>query len=270
MSEHIFDLRGTHNPHRWYLPLGPHLCVGPTGGEFMFGGIGLAAAVAAMERTTGRPVVWATAQYLSYAKLGSVVDFDVWTPTQGKYNTQARVIGHVDDREIITVNAALGSRPAEAVHQWETMPQCEAPETSRISDRWRRVDHNDLHSHLEMREPRRNEAHNGEGGRSLIWIRPAGGYPVDAAMLAIMADHVPFGVSTALGTIAGGNSLDNTIRIRRIVPTEWVLCDIQIHGVFGGFAHGSMQMFARDGELMATGSQSLIVRDEHRLRTGPA
>ena len=68
------------------------------------------------------------------------------------------------------------------------------------------------------------------------------------------------GIGSALGQNAGGNSLDNTLRIRRIVPTEWVLCDIRIHGVHGGFGHGAMYLFAQDGELMATASQSLIVR----------
>ena len=37
----------------------------------------------------------------------------------------------------------------------------------------------------------------------------------DAAMLAIIADHVPSGIGSALGKNAGGNSLDNTLRIRR-------------------------------------------------------
>ena len=79
-------------------------------------------------------------------------------------------------------------------------------------------------------------------------------------MLAIMADHVPSGVGAALGRDAGGNSLDNTIRYRQIVPTRWVLCDIRIQAVHGGFAHGDMRLFAETGELMATASQSMILR----------
>lgn len=97
-------------------------------------------------------------------------------------------------------------------------------------------------------------------GRSLLWVRPREDYAIDSSMLAIMADFVPSGLGAALGKHAGGNSLDNTLRIRRIVPTDWVLCDIRMLGVHGGFAHGAMYLFARDGELMATASQSLIVR----------
>ncbi len=61
----LFDLRSTHNPNRYVLPVEPKLCVGPPGKKFLFGGVGLAASVAAMERTTGRACIWATAQYLS-------------------------------------------------------------------------------------------------------------------------------------------------------------------------------------------------------------
>ena len=86
------------------------------------------------------------------------------------------------------------------------------------------------------------------------------GFAIDSTMLAVLADFVPQGVGVALGKNAGGNSLDNTLRIRRIVPTDWVLCDIRISGVADGFAHGAMSLFAQDGELMATASQSLILR----------
>jgi acyl-CoA thioesterase len=269
MDELFFDLRATHNPHRWYLPLTPEVCVGPPGELFMFGGVGLASAIAAMERTTGRPVVWATAQYLSYARPPNVVDLDVWVPASGKYNTQARVIGHVDDREIFTVNAALGSRPSELSQQWLEMPDAPPPLECPPAEHWRQ-DEVGLHSRLEVRvakgrygfdRPGRPEA----DGRLLLWVRPRERFAIDAPMLAVIADHVPSGIGNALGKNAGGNSLDNTLRVRRIAPTEWVLCDIRIHGIHGGFGHGAMYLFAEDGELMATASQSVIVR----VREGP-
>jgi acyl-CoA thioesterase len=67
-------------------------------------------------------------------------------------------------------------------------------------------------------------------------------------------------VSQALGIRGGGNSLDNTLRVVRLVPTEWVLLDIRIHAIDRGFAHGLVHMYAEDGTLMATASQSCIVR----------
>ncbi len=260
----FFDLRATHNPNRWYLPLSPAVCVGPEDNLFMFGGVGLASAIGALQRTCGRPVVWATAQYLSYARPPSVVDLDVWVPAAGKYNTQARVIGHVGDKEIFTVNAALGDRPSEWSQQWLTAPDVPPPEDCPEAAHWRGSG-TGLHTRIEVRVAKGNYGGTDAGGepgdgRLLLWIRSREGFAIDATLLAIMADFVPGAVGNALGLNAGGNSLDNTIRVRRIVPTEWVLCDVRILGVHGGFGHGAMYLFAQDGELMATASQSLIVR----------
>ncbi len=263
-AQHFFDLQATHNPHRWYLPVEVSLTVGPPGHEFLFGGVGLAASITAMERTTERPTVWATAQYLSYARPGSTVDLDVVVPVHGKYNTQARVIGHVGDQEIFTVNAALGARPSEISGQWAQMPQVPAPEDCPVMPRFK-ADGTDVHSRLEARVAKGHhdwsQMPDGPGdGQTLLWIRSDEGLPMTSGLLAIIADYVPSATSAALGRQAGGNSLDNTIRIRHIVPTDWVLCDIRIHGVHGGFIHGRMLIFAQDGTLIASASQSAILR----------
>jgi acyl-CoA thioesterase len=39
-----------------------------------------------------------------------------------------------------------------------------------------------------------------------------------------------------------------------------VLLDIRVHAVERGFGHGLVHMFAEDGTLLATASQSCIVR----------
>jgi acyl-CoA thioesterase II len=267
MTRPFFDLKATHNPHRWYLPLTDALCVGPPGNSFMFGGVGLASAIVAMERTCGRPVIWATAQYLSYARPPSIVDLDVWVPVHGRNTSQARVISHVGEKEIVTVNAALGERDSPISEQWVHAPDVPGPEDCAESHHWR-GEQEDLHSHIELRIAKGrygfSDPNAGEGisadGQLILWMRPKGGQPIDSGMLAIFADHVPSGIGNALGMNAGGNSLDNTIRFRAIVPTEWVLCEIQIHSVHAGFGHGAMRLFAQDGQLMATASQSVIVR----------
>ena len=76
----------------------------------------------------------------------------------------------------------------------------------------------------------------------------------------LIADWMPAGFGHALGRRAGGNSLDNTIRVLRLVPTEWVLCDIRVHGIASGFGHGLMHLWGEDGTLLATASQSVIMR----------
>ena len=226
----------------------------------------------AMERTTGRPLIWATAQYLSYARPPSVVDLDVWVPAAGKYNSQARVIGHVGDKEIFTVNAALGARPSEISEQWLTMPDAPPPEDCDPGEHWRGATYG-LHSRIEVRvdqgthyggDPRRQSA-----GR---WAFPA----LDPASRTVRhrcPNACNHGRPRAFGDRqrrsgqhADGNSLVNTLRIRRIVPTEWVLCDIRILGVLpAASATEAMYLFAQDGELMATASQSLIVRVRETL-----
>jgi acyl-CoA thioesterase-2 len=264
MAEPFFDLRATHNPHRWFLPLDQGLCVGPPGRTFMFGGVGMGAAILAMERTCGRPVIWATAQYLSYAHPPSVVDLDVRVAAAGHHTSQARVVAHVGDVEILTVNAALGARPDPLRRQWALPPKAPPPEACPESERWD-PGARDLHSRIEVRVA--HGAHAGlhpdagaPDGRLILWIRPREEQPIDAALLAVMADHVPSALGAALGRRAGGNSLDNTIRVLGPAPTRWVLCDTTIVGIANGVAHGAMRLYAEDGTLLATASQSMIVR----------
>ena len=83
---------------------------------------------------------------------------------------------------------------------------------------------------------------------------------MSAAALAIIGDFVPFGIGQALGKRAGGNSLDNTLRVAHRVPTEWVLADVRVHAVADGFGHGLVHLWAEDGTLLGTASQSTIVR----------
>ncbi len=249
--------QATHNPLRWVLPVARGLCVGPPGRQFLFGGVGLAASVTAMERSTGRPLIWATAQYLSYANPDAMLDIDVATPVAGNSVTQARVVGHVGEREIVTVNAALGQRDELHSRQFAVMPSVPRPDACDPIEHAHR-DPDGLHGRFEHRAIPR---HPGEDeGRSRQWIRCRSGCAMSSGLLAVIADYVPAGIRTALAQPAGANSLDNTLRIIRIRPTEWVLCDTQIFAVAAGFVHGRMHLFSEDGELLATASQSGILR----------
>ena len=263
-NKDLFDLRATHNTHRWVLPVTPEVTVGPPGRKFMFGGVGLASAITAMERTTGRPTIWATAQYLSYAHPPQMVDLDVIVPRAGNAVTQARVVGHVQDREILTVNAALGARDNEVEGQWAQPPEGMPPaHTCPPMPRFHPED-KDLHDRVDLRVAKgRYGAARGDGtfsedGHAVLWARAD--VPISSGLLAIVADFVPSATGHALGRHAGANSLDNTIRIRELVDTEWMLCDIRIHGVRSGFVHGRMHIFSESGVLMATASQSAILR----------
>jgi acyl-CoA thioesterase-2 len=192
------------------------------------------------------------------------MDIDVTLAMEGHQITQARAIGHVGNREILTVNAALGERPGMPSGQWESMP--DVPPPASCDSRPHRLDvEGTINERLEQRFVKGRQFDELDGtpgdGQTTMWARiPDVIEGVDAAALAVLGDFVPMGVGQSLGVRGGGNSLDNTLRVVRLVPTEWVLLDIRVHGVDRGVGHGLVQMFAEDGTLMATASQSCIVR----------
>jgi acyl-CoA thioesterase-2 len=260
-SRSFLGLQQSHNPFRWHLEVTRGIS---TTGNFLFGGCGLGAAISALEGTSGRDVVWAAAQYLSFAKPGEVMDVDVTLAVVGHQMTQARAVCHVGNREILTVNAALGHRPIDAAGQFETMPA--APPPDECERRVHRLPSDGtINDRLEQRLAKGRPLDELDGtpgdGQTLLWARlPDVIEGVDATALAILGDFVPMGVGQALGVLGGGNSLDNTLRVVHLVPTEWVLLDIRVHAVERGFAHGLVHMYAEDGTLLATASQSCIVR----------
>lgn len=261
-SRAYLGLESTHNPYRWYLPVAPRVT---TGGGFLFGGAALGASILALELTTKREVIWATAQYIDYARPGEVLDIDVVVSVSGHNTSQARVIGRVGEREIVTVNAALGSRDIEEAGVWATMPDVPPPlECPLRSTPWAATE-DTFHYYLEERYAKARTYDQLDGthgdGRTLMWARiPSMLEDTDAATLAYLGDFVPMGIAQALGRIGGGNSLDNTLRVYSLVPTEWVLLDVHAHAVARGFGHGLVHMWAEDGTLLATASQSCIVR----------
>ncbi|MFK8024242.1 MAG: acyl-CoA thioesterase, partial [Ilumatobacter sp.] len=255
------------NRFRWKLPVTQRVSVGD---GFLFGGCGLAAAISALEGTSGRQCVWATSQYLSYARPGEVVDVDVTIAVEGNSITQARAVCHVADREILTVNAALGDRDFAYRGQWESMPTGLPTPTMLAQRPTSPGQEGTITAQLDQRMVKGvalddlavGDAPSVESdGQTVMWAKvPDVITGFDATTLAILGDFVPMGVGQAMGRRGGGNSLDNTLRVCRLVPTEWVLMDIRVHGLERGFAHGQVHMFAEDGTLLATASQSVIAR----------
>lgn len=255
----FYGLRRAEAPRRWRMPIIPELC---SGMGALFGGCGLGALVEALEQEAGRPLVWATGQYLSYAHPPEVLDVEVVLAVEGRSVTQARAVGSVDGREILTVNAALGRRSFPHGGQWAQMPAVRPPEQCpprRMHFRHEGTIRERLDDRLaDARDP--DDLDGGPGtGRASVWVRIPD-IDVSPSTLAIVGDYVPFGISQSLGQRAGGNSLDNTLRVAQVVPTEWILADVHMHAIQSGFAHGRVHLWAEDGTLMATASQSTIVR----------
>jgi acyl-CoA thioesterase len=191
-----------------------------------------------------------------------VVDVDVTIAAGGQKTTQARAVGCVGGEEIFTVNGALGQRDTPAVGEWAERPDVPGPLESPPRQL---LEHHGgtIIIRFDMRLARGRQLDELDGtpgdGRTALWARLRG-IETSAAALGILGDWVPYGISQALGVRGGGNSLDNTIRVVRIVPTEWVLLDIRVQAVANGFGHGLVHLWAEDGTLLATASQSTIVR----------
>ncbi len=260
----------------WRLEVVPELT---TPGHFLFGGCGLGAALVALEAGAGRPTVWSTAQYLSYAPTHSVLDLSVTLAAVGKRVTQARAVGRVGDTEILTVNAALGEPDllgAEGV--WEHPPDVPPPDACplrRLPD----FASTSIFDQIEVRLARGRTFEEVTVGQSsageptsALWARVPGHLEPSAATLAIIGDYVSGGVSQPLGRRTMSRSLDNTLRVVRLEPTEWVLCDIRIQAAAAGYCQGTAFLWSHDGNLLATASQSMRIRfwpdaDEPSART---
>lgn len=248
----------------WRLTVVPELT---TPANFLFGGCGLGACLAALEAVTGRRTVWATAQYLSFAPAGDVLDLTVTLAAEGRRVTQGRVVGMVDGREILTVNAAVGSPGTlESDHVWAEMPDVPAPSACPLRS-LPNSDSPSIFDRVEVRlakgwsfeEIRAGVAHPGLP-QSALWARVPGHLEPSAAMLAIFGDYLTGAVSQALGERVMSRSLDNTLRVIQLEPTDWVLCDNRIDSLVGGHAQGSAYLWSEHGTLLAVASQSMSVR----------
>lgn len=234
-----------------------------TPGKFLFGGCGLGAALVALEAASGRPTVWATAQYLSYAMTGSVVEYDVTLVAVGGHVTQGRAVAHSDGREILTVNAALGEAQPFTHEVWVEPPSVPRPEE--CPTRWLPVEAtNSILDRVDVRVAAGRILSELDGTSSTpcsaLWARVPGHLSPSAGTLAIFGDYVSGGASQPLGRPTMGRSLDNTIRMVQLEPTEWVLCDIRMHAAVDGYAQGVAFLWSESGTLLATASQSFGLR----------
>jgi acyl-CoA thioesterase len=234
-----------------------------TPGKFLFGGCGLAAGVVALEERSGRPAVWASAHYLSYAPLGSTLTVRTTLAVVGKSVTQARASASIEGKEILTVNAALGTGTLEGDWPWVQMPAVPPPEECK-KRRMPREFGESVFEHIDSRVAigRPFEDLDGTPGspHSALWAKVPGHLDPCAATLAIFGDFVSGSTSEPLGRRTMGTSLDNTIRVATLEPTEWVLCDIHMHAMAGGFGQGIAYLFSERGTLLATASQSILAR----------
>lgn len=227
----------------------------------LFGGAGLAAAVAVLEAETERRALWTTVQFVGSAEIGERFDCHAEVLAAGYNTSQARVTATVDDRLVfVALGSTARARDDGFSADIATMPKLPGPDDC---PSWLP----ELPFPIETITARGPFATSefrfaGEpGGPSGLWARLRSG-PQTRATVAYLADFVPSAVLRAAGRAGGGTSLDNSIRYGKdpTPGTDWVLIVTDPYFVEHGYVHGGARIWSEDGRLLAVASQTAVAR----------
>lgn len=222
----------------------------------LYGGTAMAAAVTMAEHVTGRPALWSTVQFVAAScTIGDRLELVAEVRAHGHRASQVRVTASVGDTLIFDALGANALAKEGAVTTgFGEMPRMQPPETG---PGWRppMLADGGPTGFLERTEIRVARAEDRADERYRLWARVPG-RSVTAALLGYLSDWVPSSVVQALGQQGGGISLDNTLRVGALVPTEWVLVDFDPHLARGGYGHGAARLWSEDGTLLGVASQT--------------
>ncbi|MCB0994346.1 MAG: thioesterase family protein [Acidimicrobiales bacterium] len=231
----------------------------------LFGGVALAAAIRAMERHTERACTWCTVQLVRSPAAPATVGLGVSTLAAGRRQAQVSVIG-TDNHGLAfsAIGAASTAQPSGDALVWRTPPRVAPPGDCAERFFLHGAAEPSINTALDVRIAAGRGLDELDGSRGdgscALWARIRDLDVLDApAALAVVADHVPFACSQALGTLASGASVDNTIRMVENRPTEWALLDIAFDAVVDGLAHGTVHIWSEDGRLLAVAAQTCRV-----------
>ena len=232
----------------WRLPVTSALV---SGAGALFGGAGTAAAVVVAQAVAPQPVRFAAVHFGALAQRDTVVDLRTRTISTGRTMTHLEVVGSVDERESFTARIAAGDRPAHpSGGQWVSPPSvpavdgCEPFDHPVHADSWA--------ARFDWRLAGSGEAW------AAWWVHPL--EPCDPLVTAaVLTDYVTYGVGRALDAPMGGLSVDNVLRVHRLVDAAWFLLEVRPTAIEGGFGHGVGRLFTDDGVLVAEGSQTIVV-----------
>jgi len=262
----IIELVPTASPSAWTFEVPPTLCAGTPERPFLFGGSGLAACVAAILRTERAPLTWITGQYVAYAWPGERLTIEIADAARGRNTVQLQVTARVEDRVVVTAQAACGERPGAGSRQLTAFgdppPPDACPTVLHAAGNPGGVNGRFEFRLISGRFPAKGVVFETPGdGRLSLWVRPRAGWAVEPCLLAIVADYVSEALSDAAGRRVHASSIDNTLRLGPIERSEWLRCDIAIEAVHAGVGHGRMRIHSQSGLLMALASTSLILRE---------
>ncbi len=232
----------------------------------LYGGAGIALAIAMMEAATERSLVWTTVQFVGRAPEGALLALHADVAAHGHRTSQVRVTAHSDGHEIFTAVGSTAGSGGTLSGDFRVMPTVDPPEESAPISWPPPEDAGRTHfGTTDFREPvARDDRGEHAPPRTTLWARVEGAAGVTPAMLGYIADLVPVSIRRALGASggpmgAGGTSLDNSLRVGRRVDTDWVLMDLHPHVAVDGYGHGTAYLWSVDGALLGIASQSFVL-----------
>lgn len=239
----------------------------------LYGGTAIAVSICTAEIVSDRQALWMTTQFVATAPPDEEITVLTEVLAPGRRTNQVRVTGTNSTGDIMF--ASLGAtgrpRPDGLAGTFETAPTVDGPDSATP---WATpfdgmaelagvpirlpadVAGIGFTSVIEFRAPTVRSHPDPGPGRVCLWVRRRDRVPVTPALVAFIADMVPLSIAHACGVVAGGLSLDNTIRIGAYEPTEWVLVDLRPHLAVGDYGHGAAHIWTERGHLLATASQS--------------
>lgn len=229
---------------------------------FLYGGASAAAAIETLELITERPLVSLSCQFNNFAKLGSEIQIKAEESVRGGNISHASLRAMADDALIFSALATLGQRTHPLDTQFITMPVLDSPENCPQFGGGKREGKYSIDSRIDYRVARGSlRKDKPVHGQMALWARVPELKETSASSIAFMADYLPVSVGSMLEKAAGGNSLDNQLRILSVEQSEWILLDCEAKGVSKGFAHATMNIWSERGRLLALASQSIIFRE---------
>ena len=238
----------------------------------LYGGTAIAVSIAVAEAISERAALWVTTQFVSTAPGGARVSVLGEVLAPGRRTNQFRVTATDDEGAVMF--ASLGAtghhRPDGLTGSFDRRPEVARPEESadsggpfvamlrnagvtEIPELPRDVGFSSV---VEFREPEVRDHPDAGPGRMCMWCRRRDRVPLTPAMVAFVADMVPLSIAHGAGVVAGGVSLDNTVRFAATEPSEWVLLDLRGHFASGGYGYGTAHLWSESGQLLATASQT--------------
>ena len=223
-------------------------CVGPPDRQFFMGGAAMATSLDAMQRAFEKPLLWATTHFLNHGMLDETFDIAVEAVSGGRSVVQAMCELRRGETVILRTIGALGRREGEADRLFVSMPKTAPPDDCppKKPDAFGRADN------LIGQFDRRLAHEDHDAGLEYMWTRPRFEVGMGAPLLAMVSDFF----LGAHKRSRGGTSLDNTIRMCSLHPSEWILSATQIASFTNGAMQGSQYLFSEDGKLLATASQT--------------